>query len=110
MRALPWMIAGIGIGVGVTLLMKLNEQEPGYATGDGGVERAAGKSFRWGMKKRAEGKVASMIGAAKERVGRFTGDPNLEDEGAFQRAAGNVKDAVGEVGQSVGETLHNLNS
>lgn len=109
MRALPWMIAGVGIGVGVSLLMKLNEQEPDYATGYEGVERAAGKTFRWGTKKRAEGKVASMIGAAKEGVGRFTGDPDLEDEGAFQRAAGKVKDAVGEVGQSVGQTLHDLN-
>lgn len=109
MRALPWMIAGVGIGVGVTLLMKLNEPEADYATGYDGVERAAGKSFGWGTKKRAEGKVASMIGAAKEGVGQFTGDRDLEDEGAFQRTGGEVKDAVGEVGQSVGQTIHDLN-
>jgi hypothetical protein len=40
MRALPWIIAGVGIGVGVTILL-FNESEPDYATGYNGVERAA---------------------------------------------------------------------
>jgi uncharacterized protein YjbJ (UPF0337 family) len=109
MRALPWMIAGVGIGVGVTLLMKLNEPEPDYATGSEGVERAAAKSFGWGTRKRAEGKVGSVVGAVKEGVGRFTGDTKMEGEGAVERAAGEVKEAAGEVGQAVGQTIHDLN-
>src|SRR5258705_9484624 len=54
MRALPWIIAGVGIGMGVTILL-FNESEPDYATGYDGVESAARKTFGWGTKKRAEG-------------------------------------------------------
>src|SRR3979490_2812677 len=59
MRALPWIIAGVGIGVGVTMLL-FNESEPDYATGYDRVERAARKTFGWGTKKRAEGKVGAF--------------------------------------------------
>src|ERR1700737_3377431 len=75
MRALPWIIAGVGIGVGVTMLL-FNEGEPSYATDTAydSVERAARKTFGWGTKKRAEGKVGAFAGAVKEGVGRLTGD------------------------------------
>jgi uncharacterized protein YjbJ (UPF0337 family) len=110
MRALPWVIAGVGIGVGVTMLL-FNDAEPGYATGTGydGVERAARKTFGWGTKKRAEGKVGAFAGAIKEGVGRITGDDQMADEGATDRVAGNVKDAAGQLGHAVGETIHDLN-
>ena len=65
MRALPWVIAGVGIGVGVTILL-FSESEPDYATGYSGVERAARKTFNWGTKQRAEGMVGSAAGAIKE--------------------------------------------
>jgi uncharacterized protein YjbJ (UPF0337 family) len=108
MRALPWIIAGVGIGVGVTILL-FNDAEPNYATAYDGVERAARKTFGWGTKKRAEGKVGAVAGAIKEGVGRFTGDYDLADEGTADRVVGNVKDAAGEVGHAVGETIHDLN-
>jgi uncharacterized protein YjbJ (UPF0337 family) len=107
MRALPWIIAGVGIGVGVTIL--LFNEEPAYATGYEGVERAARKTFGWGTKKRGEGKVGAVAGAIKEGVGQLTGDPQMADEGAADRVVGNVKDAAGQVGHAVGETIHDLN-
>jgi uncharacterized protein YjbJ (UPF0337 family) len=108
MRALPWIIAGVGIGVGVTILL-FNDAEPSYATGYDGVERAARKTFGWGTKKQAEGKVGAFAGAVKEGVGQLTGDYDMADEGTADRLVGNVKDAAGKVGNAVGETIHDLN-
>ena len=108
MRALQWIIAGVGIGVGVTILL-FNDAEPSYATGYDGVERAARKTFGWGTRKRAEGKVGAVAGAIKEGVGRLTGDDRMAGEGAADRVVGNVKDAAGLVGHAVGETIHDLN-
>ena len=109
MRAFPWIVAGVGIGAGVTLLLRLAEPRAQYATGYDGVEGAARKAFNWGTKKRAGGKVQSIAGAIKERVGRFTGDDKMTDEGAAERVVGDVKDAAGELGQAAGETIHDLN-
>ena len=111
MKALPWIIAGVGIGVGVTLLIFNGEidTQPEYATGYDGVERAARKTFGWGTKRRAEGKAGSFAGAVKEGVGRLTGDQQLADEGTADRVVGNVKDAAGKLGHAVGETIHDLN-
>ena len=108
MKALPWIIAGVGIGVGVTILL-FNDSEPDYATGYNGVERAARKTFNWGTRRQAEGKVGSVAGAIKEGVGRLTGDDEMADEGAADQVVGNVKDAAGQLGQAVGETIHDLN-
>jgi uncharacterized protein YjbJ (UPF0337 family) len=108
MRALPWLIAGVGIGVGVTILL-FNESEPDYATGYDGVERAARKTFGWGARRQVEGKVGSVAGAIKEGVGRLTGDDEMADEGAADQVVGNVKDAAGQLGQAVAETIHDLN-
>jgi uncharacterized protein YjbJ (UPF0337 family) len=108
MRALPWMIAGLGIGVGVTILL-FNESEPDYATGYNGVERAARKTFNWGTVRRAEGIVGSAAGAIKEGMGNLTGDDRMAGEGAADRVIGSVKDAAGKVGHAVGETIHDLN-
>jgi uncharacterized protein YjbJ (UPF0337 family) len=108
MRALPWIIAGVGIGVGVTILL-FNESEPDYATGYNGVERAARKTFNWGTKSRVEGKVGSVAGAIEGGVGQFTGNDQMASEGTADRVVGNVKDAAGKVGHAVGETIHDLN-
>ena len=106
---LALLLAGGAIGAAIAVLILNSESEPEYATGYDGVERAAGKTFGWGVKRRAEGKVASAVGAVKEGVGRFTGDTNLEAEGAVDRVAGKVKDTVGEVGTALGQTIHDLN-
>src|SRR5580698_5932463 len=108
MKALPWIAAGIGIGIGVTFLL-FSEPEPAYDTGYDSVERAARKTFGWGTKKRAEGKAGSVAGAVKEGLGRITGDQQMEDEGTAQRFVGNVKDAAGEFGHAAAQTIHDLN-
>jgi uncharacterized protein YjbJ (UPF0337 family) len=111
MRALPWIIAGVGIGVGVTILIFSGgiDTQPECATEYDGVERAARKTFGWGTRSRAEGKFGSFAGAVKEGVGRFTGDQQMADEGTADRVVGNVKDAAGKLGHAVGETIHDLN-
>ena len=108
MRALPWILLGVGIGAVITAVF-FNEPEAEYATGYDSVEDAARKTFGWGTKKRAEGKVGSVAGAIKEGVGRLTGNDELADEGAADRVVGHVKDAAGELGHAVGQTIHDLN-
>src|SRR5258705_12570312 len=98
MRALPWIIAGVGIGVGVTILL-FNESEPDYATDYNVVEHAARKTFNWGTKRRAEGKVGSVAGAIKEGVGKLTADYEMVDEGAADRVTGKVSESRGKVVQ-----------
>lgn len=106
MRALPWIVAGVGIGAGVTILL-LNQSES--ATGYDSVEDAAHKTFSWGSKQRVEGKGHSFVGTVKEGIGQVTGNADLADEGAAERAAGNIKDAAGKLGHAVAETIHDLN-
>ena len=106
---LAWLLAGGAIGAGIAVLIMNSDSEPDYATGYDGVERAAGKTFGWGVKQRAEGKMASVAGAVKEGVGRFTGDADLEAEGSVDRVVGKVKDVAGEVGTAAAQTLHDLN-
>jgi uncharacterized protein YjbJ (UPF0337 family) len=112
MKGLPWMIAGIGLGVGIAFLV-FAEQEPsygsGYAPGYDGVERAARKTYGWGTKARVKGTVESVAGAVKEGVGRLTGNDDLTSEGLVERTVGDLKDAAGTVGHAVGETIHDLN-
>jgi len=106
---LALLLAGGAIGAAVTILILNSEREPEYATGYDGVERAAGKTFGWGTKQRAKGKMQSVVGDVKEGIGRFTGDADLEGEGSVDRMVGNVKDAVGEIGTAAAQTLHDLN-
>jgi len=106
---LAWLLAGSAIGAAIAVLVLNSEGEPEYATGYDGVERAAGKTFGWGVKQRAEGKGRGVVGAVKEGVGRFTGDADLEAEGTVDKAVGKVKDVVGEVGTAAAQTLHDLN-
>jgi len=109
MKGLPWILAGIGIGVAVTFVLFFDQPEPAYDTSYDGFTDAARKTFAWGTKKQAEGKVGSFAGAVKQGVGNLTGNQNLADQGAAGRVAGNVKDAAGRVGEAVGQTIHDLN-
>jgi uncharacterized protein YjbJ (UPF0337 family) len=109
MKGFPWILAGIGVGVAVAYLLFVDEPEPAYDTSDDRFTDAARKTFAWGTKKQAEGKLGSVAGAIKEGVGNLTGDQNLADEGTADRVVGDVKDAAGRVGQAVGQTIHDLN-
>jgi uncharacterized protein YjbJ (UPF0337 family) len=108
MKGLPWIIAGITIGTVITYVA-LYESGPEYPTRSDTVEDAAHKAFEWGTKQRVAGKGQSVAGSVKEGIGRVTGDADLTDEGAVEGLGGDVKDAVGELGHAVGETIHDLN-
>jgi hypothetical protein len=68
MKALPWVIGAIGIGVGVTYML-FNTPQPQYATGSDTIEDAAHKAFGWGTKQRAAGKGQSVVGASRKASG-----------------------------------------
>jgi len=106
---LGFLLAGGAIGAAIAVLILNSDNEREYATAYDGVERGAAKAFGWGVKQRAGGKMASVAGAVKEGIGKFTGDEDLEAEGAVDRFAGKVRDKAGEVGTAVGQTLHDLN-
>ena len=129
-RAFPWVMAGMGIGAGLTIMF-MNEYKEAEArfgarspvgSGTGSAAESStsamssaeeewplGKSFAWGTKERAKGKLQSASGAVKEEFGRLTGDDQMVGEGVVDRAVGKAKDAAGEVGQAVGQTIHDLN-
>jgi hypothetical protein len=51
MKALPWILAGLGIGIGAAVVYALlSESEPTYATGYDSVEDAAHKAYSWSTK------------------------------------------------------------
>ena len=108
MRALPWILVGVGIGAVITAAF-FSEPEAEYATGYDNVEGAARKTFGWGTKTRAKGTVESVKGAVKEGVGRIIGDDEMASEGSAERAVGDIKDAAGTVGHAVAQTIHDLN-
>ncbi len=126
-RAFPWVMAGMGIGAGLTIMFMNEYREAearhgaGSAVGSGAgssmssteEEWPLGKSFAWGTKERGYtgkgGKLQAASGAVKEEFGRLTGDDQMVGEGVVDRAVGSARDAAGEVGQAVGQTIHDLN-
>jgi len=108
MKALPWIVAGVGVGLTVALLI-LNEPDPQTDTGWDSVENAADRAWRWGSKARFSGAGTNVAGKFKEGLGRIVGDPDLADEGVADQAAGALKDTAGKVAHAVGETIHDLN-
>ena len=50
-----------------------------------------------GTKDEIAGKVHETKGAIKERVGRATNNPDLEDEGTTEKIAGKIQKKVGQV-------------
>jgi uncharacterized protein YjbJ (UPF0337 family) len=48
-------------------------------------------------KDQAEGKFHEVKGKVKEKVGRATDNPNMEDEGTTEKVAGKVQKKVGQV-------------
>ena len=107
MKALPWILAGVGVGL--VTYFALNQPGLQYATGDPDVEDAADRTAFWGSKQRVSGAGSSVFGKVKEGVGRVTGDDELAGEGAGDQLAGAVKDAAGNVAQAAGNVLHEIN-
>ena len=107
MKALPWIIAGVGVGLAAYVI--LNQPGPQYATGSDTVEDAAADTTLWGSKQRLKGAGGGLVGKVKEGVGNATGDAGLADEGVADQVVGEVKDTAGKVAHAVGETLHDLN-
>ena len=116
MKGLPWILAGIGVGIAVTFVLFVDsrsEPEPAYDIPyDGLFTDVARKTFAWGTRKQSEGKVSSFAGAVRQRAGKGTGNlTNKQDpaaEGAADNVAGNLKDAAGQVGEAAGQTIHEL--
>ncbi len=107
MKAFPWILAGIGVGVAAYVV--LNQPGPQSATGNDDVEEAAGRTTLWGSKQRLYGTGGNLAGKLKEGVGRITGDDQLADEGVADQVVGAVKDTAGRVAQAAGQTIHDLN-
>ena len=109
MRALPWIVVGVAVGLAVTLLLRLEKPGTESATGSDAVESMARKTYGWGTKTLVGGKAASAKGAIKETAGRITGNNRMAEEGAAERVVGYVKDAAGQVGHAAAQTIHDLN-
>ena len=107
MKALPWIIAGVAFGTAAYLLAS---QPSTSQYGDPDVEEAAAKTSLWGGKQRVKGAGGSLLGKAKEGIGRATGNDDLAAEGEGDQVVGKVKDAVGQAADAVGQTLHDLNN
>lgn len=48
-------------------------------------------------KDKIQGKVHEVKGAVKERVGRATNNPALEDEGTDEKVGGKIQKKVGDI-------------
>ncbi len=107
MKTLPWIAVAAGVATVAYLLA--NRPAPQHATGSNSIEDAARKTADWGSKQRITSPGRRIIGKVKEGIGRATGNVDLANRGAFDQMAGAAKDAVGEVAQAAGETIHDLN-
>ena len=107
MKALPWIIAGVGVGIVAYAI--LNQPEYQYGIGTDEVEGAALKTAGWGARQRVTGTGTGLVGKLKEGAGRLTGNDNLSAEGIGDQVVGSVKDAAGTAAHAVAETIHDLN-
>lgn len=106
MKALPWVLAGLGLGFATYYL--LNSARPEYAVGSDDVETAGRKIVGWGTKQRAAGTGGSMAGKLKEGLGRVVGNDDLAEEGLADQAAGTLRDATGALAHAAGHTVQDL--
>lgn len=59
--------------------------------------------MRQGSKDQAKGKFHEVKGTVKEKVGRATNNPALEDEGTDEKIGGTIRKKLGQVEKIVGE-------
>ena len=105
MKALPWLIAGVGIGLTIFLV---NQPGARYATGTDEVEDAGDEVAICGSKQRVAGTGRGLVGKLKKSVGHVAGDDALAGAGAVDQCVGGARDVAGQVAQAVGETIHDL--
>ena len=108
MKALPWVVAGVGIGAALIYVI-VNAPQPSYSTGDPDVDRFASKANRWGSKQRVQGAGDSLVGKAKQAFGEATGDYDTADSGAGDQTVGSLRDVAGKAANAVGDTVRDLN-
>ena len=54
-------------------------------------------------KDQVKGRVEEVKGAIKEKTGRVTGNPDLEDRGTLEKAVGKTQKTYGDVKEQVKE-------
>jgi hypothetical protein len=57
MKALPWLLVGLGAGMAAYYI--LNQPGPQYATGNDDIEGAARTTASWGSKQRLAGSAGA---------------------------------------------------
>ena len=107
MKALPWIVAGVSLGLLVYVVA--NAPATQYPGSSKDVEDAANKTSLWGTKQRVTGTGGNLVGQLKEGAGKLTGDDQLQGEGLVDQAAGAIKDTAGQAAHAVSDTLHDLN-
>ena len=55
-----------------------------------------------------EGKAETVKGKVKQAAGRVTNNPDLEDEGIVDEAAGKTQDTIGRGRRKVGEAIEDI--
>ena len=56
-------------------------------------------------KDEAAGKIEQAKGVAKEKVGEWTNDPDLEAEGEVDQLTGKARETTGKVARKTGEAI-----
>lgn len=107
MKNFPWILAAVGLGLAAYVV--LNQPTERFATGSPDVDDAADSAANWGTKQRVTGTGGSVLGKAKEGLGKLTGDDSLAGEGMVDQVTGAVKDTAGKAAHAVSDTIHDLN-
>jgi uncharacterized protein YjbJ (UPF0337 family) len=55
------------------------------------------------MKDKAKGAMHDAKGTVKEKIGRVTNNPDMEDEGTAEKIGGKVQKKVGDIEKAVGD-------
>jgi uncharacterized protein YjbJ (UPF0337 family) len=55
-----------------------------------------------------KGKAKQVKGTTKEKLGKLTGSRDLQEEGAQERAAGQVQEGLGKTRRKIGEAVEDL--
>lgn len=55
-----------------------------------------------------KGKGKQVKGAVKEKLGKLTGDRNLEDRGTADRVEGDVQEGFGKTKRKIGEAVEDM--